>query len=70
MTLPTLLAVLAIVVAVPLNWIVTWKLWGVSRAAPEVLVLRERTVSAGWLSLVLTVFALIFLNNQMDVPLR
>jgi hypothetical protein len=64
-----LLAVLVVVVAVPLNWVVVALLWRLHRQAPEVRVLRERGIVATALAIVVTIFALVFLNNDLDVPL-
>ena len=65
MSVPEMLTVLTIGVALPLNWIVTILLWRVTRAAPDVRVLRERAIVALSLSLIVTVFVLIFLNNDL-----
>lgn len=67
--IPTVLAVLVVLVALPLNWFVTLKLWRLARLAPEIGVLRERALVALALALIVTVFAVIFLNNEMPVPL-
>lgn len=68
MTLSTLLAVLVVVVAVPLNWYVTFRLWRLSRSAPRVRVLRERAIVALALAVIVTVFAAIFMNNELTPP--
>lgn len=65
---PTLIALLVAAVGVPLNWYVTWRLWRLSRANPGLKVLRERAIVALALALVVTVFALIFLNNDAEHP--
>ena len=67
--IPTILAVLVVAVALPLNWYVTLKLWRLARSAPEIAMLRERALVALALALIVTVFAAIFLNNEMVVPL-
>ena len=69
MTVQELLAWLVILVAVPLHWIVAALLWRRSTARPDIAVLRERTVSGVALALVVTIFALVFLNNGMEVPI-
>jgi hypothetical protein len=63
------MAVLVVVVAMPLNWTVVALLWRLHRQAPEVRVLRERGIVATALAIIVTVFALVFLNNDLDVPL-
>jgi hypothetical protein len=67
-SIPTLLAVVSLVAVVPLNWFVTVKLWRLSIASPDIHVLRERAVVAAAWSVVLTLFALIFLNNDLTPP--
>lgn len=68
MTLPILLAILVVVVAMPLNWYVTLRLWWLSRQSPGVRVLRERAIVALMLSLIVTVFAVVFVNNELPMP--
>ncbi len=63
-----ILALLVAFVAVPLNWYVAAKLLRLSRARPDLRVLRERAIVALALALALTVFALIFLNNDALPP--
>jgi hypothetical protein len=58
-----------VLVALPLNWYVTAALWWLSRRKPGNWVMRERAVAATALSIIVTVFAVIFLNNNLDVPL-
>lgn len=65
---PALLALLVAFVAVPLNWFVTFRLWRLSRAEPGLRVLRERAIVALALAIVMTVFGLIFLNNDVVPP--
>jgi hypothetical protein len=65
----TVLAIATLAIAVPLNWAVTWRLWRLSRSAPDVGVLRERAIVALAVSVLVTVFALIFLNNDLVPPL-
>jgi Na+/proline symporter len=52
----------------PLSWYVTWRLWRLNRQAPDALVLRERTIAALALSIIVTVFALVFVNNDLMPP--
>jgi hypothetical protein len=66
-TLPSLLAVAVIVFAVPLNWYVALRLWWLSRHADN-WALRAHVVVAVMLALIVTVFAVIFVNNDMAVP--
>ena len=65
---PELLAILVAVIGVPLNWYVVWRLWRLpSRKTNRVI--RERAVAALALAIVVTVFALIFLNNDLSEPI-
>lgn len=64
--LPHLLAVLVVAVAVPLTWYVAWLLWRMARADGEALHLVA-VLSTG-VALIVTVFAAIFVNNGMAVP--
>ena len=68
MTLSTLLALLVIVVALPLNWLVTILMWRLSRRAPAVRVLRERAIVGLTLAVIVTVFAAVFVNNELPMP--
>lgn len=68
MNFATVLAVLVAVVAVPLNWYVTVKLWRLSRTRPALRVLRERAIVAFALALIATGFALVVLNNEQAPP--
>lgn len=69
MNLPSILAVLVIFVAAPLHWVVFFRLWSRARQYPEVRVLRDRTLTALALALIVTIFALVFLNNGMETPI-
>ena len=69
MSIPTILAVITIVVGVPLNLFVTLKLWELARAAPHVRALRERAIVATAVLLIVVVFGLIFLNNDLVPPI-
>jgi hypothetical protein len=65
---PHVLAILISVIGVPLNWYVVWRLWRLpSRKTNRVI--RERAIAALALAIVVTVFAAIFLNNDMLPPL-
>ncbi len=68
MTAPTLLALGTIFFALPLNWLVTIRLWRLYRAAPEIRVLRERAIASMFVAIVVTIFALVFLNNDLVPP--
>ena len=68
MNLPNVLAILVLVVGVPLNLLVTWRLLSRSRAAPRLLVLRERLITAVAVLILVIVFALIFFNNDQMPP--
>lgn len=52
----------------PLNWIVVVKLWRLYQAEP-VPILRERVIVAVAVALIVTVFALIFVNNDLTPPI-
>lgn len=69
MTVPTLLALLTVVVAMPLNWFVTFRLWRLYRGSPELGVLRERALASLFVAIVVTIFALVFLNNDLTPPM-
>lgn len=68
MSIPNLLTILTLFVAVPINWYVTIRIWREHRAWPENAVLRERAVAAVAVAVVVTVFALIFANNDLVPP--
>lgn len=68
MTLPELLALMVIVVAAPLSWLVAVLLWRLSRSAPDIRVLRADAVAALGLAILVSVFGLIFHNNGMQDP--
>ena len=70
MTLATLLTVVVLVFALPLNWLVTVRLWWRSRSLVlDPGAVRERAIVALALTLIVTVFALIFANNDLPVPI-
>lgn len=68
MNATSILAALVIGVGLPLNLYVTIRLWGLSRASPELRVLRERAVVAVAVLLLVIVFGLIFVNNDLVPP--
>ena len=68
MSLTTLLAILVVVLALPLNVYVTVKLWRLSHQSPEIRTLRERAVTALALTLIVAAFAVVFVNNEMKPP--
>lgn len=65
---PTILAYLVILVAVPVNWFAVWKIARLYRKAPHIGVLRDRLVVAVALAIIVTLFGIIFLNNEMSNP--
>ena len=67
--IPTILAWLVILIAVPLTWFVAWRLARLSMGEPGLRVLRERALSSVHSALVVSVFAGVFLNNGMAEPL-
>lgn len=67
MNVGTLLAVLVAVFAGPLNWYVAGHLILLSRREPDLRVLRERAIIAVALAIITTVFAVVFLNNELTV---
>lgn len=67
MTLPVLLAGLIIFVAVPLNWIVAVRLARLYLRT-RIVVIRERARVAVVNSLVVTLFAFVFINNSFFDP--
>ena len=67
--IPSILAVLVVLVALPLLWYVAVRLLSEVRRSPEIGVLRERAFLALVLALVVTVFAAVFLNNGMAEPI-
>lgn len=69
MSLPNLLAIAVLVVGVPLNALVTWMLWQLHVAHPQIEVLRERGIVSTAVLLLTFVFGLIFLNNDTLPPL-
>lgn len=68
MTLPDFLAVAVVLVAVPLNLFVTGLLLRLSWSAPNTLVLRAQALAWVSLTIIVTVFAVVFVNNGLDEP--
>lgn len=68
MNIPNILAALVLVVGVPLNLLVTMMLWRQSRAHPRIGVLRERFIAELAVLVLVTVFAVIFFNNDTLPP--
>jgi hypothetical protein len=68
MNLGDYLGLAVVVIAAPLNWYVAWKLWRLASSSPRVRVLRERAVVAVGAAIVVTIFGLIFLNNDAELP--
>lgn len=63
-----LLALLVVVVAMPVNWFVTYRLWRLYRANRGVRALRDRALVAAFLSGLVTAFAIVFVNNELPIP--
>jgi len=68
MTVPTMLAVLVLVVGVPLNVYVTAHLWRLSLVSPRIKVLRERAIVSTFVLIIVLLFGLVFVNNDMPSP--
>lgn len=64
-----LLAYANVLIAVPLNWYLAWRLWSISWQHPSIGALRERAFLAVHLAIVVTIFAIVFLNNGMEQPI-
>jgi hypothetical protein len=62
------MATLTLVVGIPLNVYVTFRLLGLARSSPTLRVLRERTLVSVCVLLVVVVFGLIFWNNDTVPP--
>lgn len=68
MSIETIFGLLVLLVGVPLNTLVVVLLWRRSHANPGIRVLGERLVVAAFVLLVVTVFGLIFVNNDTVPP--
>jgi hypothetical protein len=66
--LANLLAAVVVLVVLPINAYVTLKLWRLHRARMDLRALRERGIVSTALTLVMAVFAVVFLNNDQAVP--
>jgi hypothetical protein len=66
--LANLLAYAVVVIVLPINAYVVVKLWRLHRARPDLEVLRERGIVATALTMVVAVFAFVFLSNDLAVP--
>lgn len=66
--LVSLLTLLVVWVALPLTWFASWRLWLLHRRRMELKVLRERGIAMTMLALLVTVFAVVFINNDFEVP--
>lgn len=69
MTLANFLAYAVVGFAVPLNIFVTIRLWRLHVEDPGIRVLRERAILSTFIAVVVTIFALVFLNNDLVVPI-
>jgi hypothetical protein len=69
LTPASVLAIATLAIAVPLNWFVAIRLALLAHEAPDVRLLRERALAAVFMAVVVTVFSLIFLNNDLVPPL-
>jgi hypothetical protein len=65
---PGIVALLVLTIGVPLNVYVTIRLWQAVWAAPRIKVLEERATASTIILLVVTVFGLIFINNDLIPP--
>jgi hypothetical protein len=68
-SITNLLAVLTLVVGVPLNAYVVWRLGRLHRANPDLMVLRERGIVGTAVLINVVVFGLIFVNNDIVPPI-
>lgn len=68
MTLSDILTIAVLLIALPINWYVTFRLLRLVWMSPDIQILRERATVAGGLSVLITVFALVFANNDLDMP--
>lgn len=68
MNVPTVIAYLVALVALPLNWFVVVRLWRLSLFTPRIRVLRYQAILATALAVIVTIFAIVFLNNDLATP--
>jgi hypothetical protein len=66
-SLPNILTILVLFVAAPLNWFVTAWLWRLAHQSPA-WVLKDRFDIALAVSVIVTVFGLVFYNNTLTPP--
>ena len=66
--LGAILAGLTVFVAMPLSWYVAWRLWRLSRGYRANRVIRQQAIAAVALALIVTLFAIVFINNDQQVP--
>lgn len=69
MSIPSILALLVLVVGVPLNVYVTVHLWRLSLATPRIKVLRERAIVSTFVLAIVLLFGLVFVNNDLPDPM-
>lgn len=65
---PIILGLLVLVIGIPLNLYVTVRLWRLVHSNPELRVLRERAIVATAVLILVIVFGLIFVNNDLIPP--
>jgi uncharacterized membrane protein len=68
MSVESALALATLLIGVPLNLYVTLRLWRLSREQPHIKVLRERAIVAALVLLLVIVFGLVFVNNDLSIP--
>lgn len=68
MNIPSILGVATLIIGIPLNAYVTWKLWRLHQLSPGLRVLRERVIVAAAILLLVLAFGLIFINNDLVPP--
>lgn len=68
MTFPAILAWLNVFIAIPIAWIVAVMLGRLLQKQPDNGVLRERFLLQGMLAIVVSLFAIVFINNGMEEP--
>lgn len=68
-SLPDVLAWL-VIFSVPIHLYASWKMWGLLRTTRmSGLVLQERLIMGIWAAAIVTIFGVVFLNNELDTPL-
>jgi ABC-type phosphate/phosphonate transport system permease subunit len=66
--IPEIEALLIVIVAAPLSWGVAVWLWRLARSSPKLKVLRANAIAATALAIIVSVFAAIFVNNELTPP--